>query len=117
MITSINGKRIVVDFELDSEPTSGLRISSDVSAMRIGNDVLIDEEIKKLFNFLNRNINDEWIIVDSENKKMDFDFALLFDGNQELNDFMEYFSNATTSFVEKDGEGYTLINMDLNFGI
>ena len=48
---------------------------------------------------------------------MDFDFALLFDGNQELNDFMEYFSNATTSFVEKDGNGYTLINMDLNFGI
>lgn len=117
LITSINGKRIVVDFELDSEPTSGLRISSDVSAMRIGDDVLIDEEIKKLLNFLNRNINDEWIIVDSENKKMDFDFALLFDGNQELNDFMEYFSNATTSFVEKDGNGYTLINMDLNFGI
>jgi len=117
LVTSINGKRIIIDFELDSESNSGLRISSDVSAMRIGSDVLLDNEIKNLLRFLNSSIRDKWIIIDSENRKMDFDFSLLFEGSQELTDFMEYLTNTKTSFVEEDGEGYTLISADLDLGL
>ena len=114
LITSINGKRIVIDFELDANPSNGLRISSSVSAIRIGNDELLDNEIQSVLEFLKHNIRDEWIIIDSENKKMDFDFSLIINKNEELNKFMEYFSNVKTSFVEKNQEGYTLISLNLD---
>lgn len=117
LVTSINGKRITINFEMDSEATSGLRISSEVSSMRIGNDILFEDEIKKTLTFLSTCIKDKWIIIDGENKKIDFDFELLFDGSQELTNVMQYLSNSETSFVEEDDVGFTLIDTDINIGI
>ena len=59
LITSINGKRIVIDFELDANPSNGLRISSSVSAIRIGNDELLDNEIQDQEDYIEDDNQDE----------------------------------------------------------
>lgn len=112
LTVSINGKSLVINFELDSEEVEGLRIGSTIQSMRIGSDLLNDEEIKKLLSFLDSTINDEWIIIESNDKAIDFDFTSMFTDNVSLKNFINNHANIKTSFEEKDNEGYTLIDFE-----
>lgn len=110
---SLNGKSLVLNFELDSNDAEGLYIASTLKSMRFGGEILSDEEVKSLLSFMDTAIEDEWIMIDSENKTMNFDFGHVFDGNEQLKTFIESSSaTANTSFVYNEGNGYTLINLE-----
>ncbi len=108
---SINGKNLVINFELDNEKTDGLKINSIVSSMRLGEIELLDNEIKSLLTFLNGTLKADWIQIKAEEKKINFDFTTIFSENKNLSDFLNSSSNVHTSFKEDEGNGYTLIEI------
>lgn len=112
LLVSINGKKLTINFELDAKGSQGLKISSIVESMRFGNDLLLDEEIKSVLKYLDNTIKDEWIVIDFENKKIEFDFTSMFTDNEVLRSFINSdLFDLETSFNEKNGKGYTLISL------
>ena len=112
LLASINGKYVVVNFELDALPATGLKIDSTISSMRLGSTTLNSDEISKLLTFLKNAITDEWISIEPENSKITFDFTSMFVDN----DILELIINSDvfglkTSFVEDSEEAYTLISL------
>lgn len=109
---SLNGKSLVINFELDSNDVEGLYIGSSIESMRFGSVSLLEDEITSLLSFMDTSLNDEWIEIDSENKTMNFDFGHVFDGNPQLKTFIENnAANVKTSFVYNEGNGYTHIDL------
>ena len=109
---SLNGKSLVMNFELDSKDVEGLYIGSSLESMRFGGVTLEENEMTSLLAFMDTALEDEWIEIDSENKTMNFDFGHVFDGNPQLKTFIESNdANVNTSFVYNEGNGYTLIDL------
>ena len=112
LLASINGKHVVVNFELDVASSSGLTINSTVTSLRLGNVVLENEEISKLLTFLKNSMTDEWININPENKAITFNFTSMFSSNEILQMILnsELFG-LETSFVENESNAYTLISL------
>lgn len=106
----LNGERVVVCLDLTAPSSESWVIHSTVNTMRMGNQSLLENEIKSILKFLETAIQDDWFVINSEESRIDFDFALLFSGDEDLSAVLSLLTNVSASFVEEDNVRYTFIS-------
>jgi hypothetical protein len=107
MTVSVNGESLVLNINADESETLGLNIEFSIKTVRFGTVKLNDDEIKLLLNYLEKNIDEDWIIVNSEAKEIDIDFIGVFEASPTLSLILQIPGiNPKVKFMD----GYVLID-------
>ena len=110
LTVSLNGKSIVINFDVDSPEANGLRVDGTIESVRIGSITLNDEEVKALLTYLSVAISEKWIIIDPNMLEIDIDFTGIFTTNDTLRDFVALISGIKTKFVCSSEGDYIFIH-------
>ena len=85
----------------------GLNIEFSINIVRFGTVKLNDDEIKLLLNYLENNIDEDWIVVNKEANEIDIDFIGVFESSPTLSLILQIPGiNPTVKFMN----GYVLID-------
>ena len=107
MTVSVNGESLVLNINADESETLGLNIEFSIKTVRFGTVKLNDDEIKLLLNYLENNIDEDWIIVNKEANEIDIDFIGVFESSPTLSLILQIPGiNPTVKFMN----GYVLID-------
>ena len=107
MTVSVNGESLVLNIAADESETLGLNIEFSINIVRFGTVKLNDDEIKLLLNYLENNIDEDWIVVNKEANEIDIDFIGVFESSPTLSLILQIPGiNPTVKFMD----GYVLID-------
>ena len=109
---NINGYSIALKCTSNTSGASGLSISTDVSSIDLGEIALKDDQIKSILNYLSTTLQEEeWIDVESENKRINFNFTKLFSSNEVLNSLISKSSSTSCGLYSNGDNGYLKISL------
>lgn len=109
---NINGYSIALKCTSNASGSDGLAISTDVSAVDLGEISLTDDQIKAILNYLNTALaEEEWINTDSANKRINFNFVKLFSSNETLELLVNKASSTSCGLYSNGDNGYLKISL------
>lgn len=109
---SLNGQSIVLNMEIDAKEAEGLKVDGEIKSLRIGSEMLNEDETKTLLSYLNNTVNEDWIKINPDNSSIAIDFTDMFSENTDLNNLLTQLAqlNINRTLKTKFNDGEILIS-------